>query len=83
MEIEDIAKTGGVAATIMTIVGAIIAAIKKFNNKKCYSSCCGKEMDVIVAVNELTEEEKKHTPRSSPHIKAIEQKGIICDNIEI
>jgi hypothetical protein len=73
MDIQDIAKTAGVSATIVTGIGAVIAIIKKFNNKKFHSSCCGKDMDIVVAVNDLTEEEKKPTPKPSPSIKAMKE----------
>lgn len=68
MEAQDIAKTAGLSATIVAAIGTIIAIIKKFNNKKFHSSCCGKNIDVVVAVNELTEEEKHPTPHPSPAI---------------
>jgi hypothetical protein len=83
MEIEDIAKSAGLSATIIAIIGAIIAAIKKLNNKKFHSSCCGKEMDVIVAVNSLTEEEKHLTPHPSPMVKPIEEKEPVCDDMKL
>ena len=79
MEFQDIAKTAGVSATIITAIGAVIAIIKKFNNKKFHSSCCGKDMDIIVAVNDLTEEEKKQTPKTSPIIKPMKaEKEVIA-----
>lgn len=69
MDIEQIMKTAGVSTALITAVGAIWAIVKKFNNKRFHSSCCGKDMDVIVAVNEITEEEKKPTPHPSPAIE--------------
>ena len=83
MEFEDIAKTAGVSATIIAVIGGIVAAIKKLNNKKFHSSCCGKNMDVIVAVNELTEEEKHPTPHPSPMVKPIEPKSVVCDDMKL
>jgi hypothetical protein len=74
MDIEDVAKSAGLSATIITVIGAIIAIIKKMNNKKFHSSCCGRSMDVIVAVNELTEEEKHPTPKPSPVLTATANK---------
>ena len=69
MDFEDIAKTAGLSATIMTAIATGFAIIKKINNKRYHSSCCGKNIDVIVAVNELKEEEKIPTPHPSPGIK--------------
>ena len=75
MEFQEIAKTAGLSATFIGAIGAVIAIIKKFNNKKFHSSCCGREMDIVVAVNELTEEEKKQTtPHPSPVIKPLTEK---------
>ena len=71
MDIENIMKTAGVSTGIIATIGAIWAIIKKINNKRCHSSCCGREMDVVVAVNELDEEEKHPTPKQSPVIKSI------------
>lgn len=79
MDIQDIAKTAGVSATIIAGIGAVIAVIKKFNNKKFHSSCCGKDMDIILSVNDLTEEEKKQTPKASPIIKPMkDEKEVIA-----
>ena len=75
MEFQEIAKTAGLSAGLITAIGAIFAIIKKFNNKKYHSSCCGKNMDIVVAVNDLTEEEKKQTtPHPSPAIKPLPEK---------
>ena len=75
MEFQEIAKTAGLSAGIITAIGAIFAIIKKFNNKKYHSSCCGKNMDIVVAVNDLTEEEKKQTtPHPSPVNKPLTEK---------
>jgi hypothetical protein len=84
MEFQDIAKTAGLSATIVGAIGAIIAIIKKLNNKKFHSSCCGKDMDIVVAVNELTEEDKKQlTPHPSPAIAPIKPKEELKDNIAL
>ena len=69
MDIEQIMKTAGVSTALITAIGAIWAIVKKFNNKRFHSSCCGQNMDVVVAVNEITEEEKKPTPHASPVIE--------------
>lgn len=61
-------KSAGVSAGLITAVGAIWAVIRRFNNKRFHSSCCGKDMDVVVAVNDITEAEKKPTPHPSPTI---------------
>jgi hypothetical protein len=68
MDIDSIMKSAGVSAGIITAIGAGWAIIKKFNNKRFHSSCCGKDVDVVVAVNEITEQEKKPTPHPSPAI---------------
>jgi hypothetical protein len=77
METETLMKTAGASAGLITAVGAIWAIIRRFNNKRFHSSCCGKDMDVVVAVNEITEAEKKATPKPSPAISGLEQKKSI------
>lgn len=81
MDIDTIMKSAGVSAGLITGVGAIWAVIRKFNNKRFHSSCCGKDVDVIVAVNELTEEEKKPTPHPSPSIKPVDATNTEIKNI--
>jgi hypothetical protein len=71
MDIENIMKTAGVSTGIISALGGLWILIKKFNNKRFHSSCCGKDMDVVVAVNELDEQEKHPTPKQSPVIKSI------------
>lgn len=66
-------KSAGATAGIISAVGVVWAIIKRFNNKRFHSSCCGKEVDVVVAVNELTEEEKKPTPHPSPVIRPVSE----------
>lgn len=68
MDIDTIMKSAGASAGLITAIGAIWAIIKKFNNKRCHSNCCGKDIDVVVAVNEITEAEKKPTPHPSPSL---------------
>ena len=66
MDMETTMKSAGLSAGIISALGGIWLIIKKFNNKRFHSNCCGKDMDVILAVNDITEAEKKPTPRSSP-----------------
>lgn len=81
MDIDSIMKSAGVSAGIITGIGAIWAIVKKFNNKRFHSSCCGKDVDVVVAVNELTEEEKKPTPHPSPAIIPLDATNTEIKNI--
>lgn len=69
MDINDILTTGGVSTGMITLILIIIKVIKSLNNKKYRSSCCGKNAEVVIAVNELTEEEKK-----TPVLKPVEAK---------
>jgi len=71
MDIDAVMKSAGVSTGIIATIGAIWAIIRKINNKRYHSSCCGREMDVVVAVNELEEQEKHPTPKQSPVIKSI------------
>jgi hypothetical protein len=73
MDIENIMKTAGVSTGIISALGGLWILIKKFNNKRFHSSCCGKDMDVVVAVNEIEEAEKKSTPHPSPIIRPISE----------
>ncbi len=83
MEVQDIAKTAGLSATIVGAIGAIVAIVKKLNNKKFHSSCCGKDIDVILSVNSLTEEEKHPTPHASPVIVPDKANDDIKDIIKV
>lgn len=71
MDAAETMKTAGISASLLSIVGSIWIVVKKFNNKRCHSNCCGRDMEVVVAVNDITEEEKRATPRSSPVIRPI------------
>jgi hypothetical protein len=68
MDIDTIMKSAGASAGLITAIGAIWAIIRKLNNKRFHSSCCGKDVDVVLAVNEITDAEKKPTPHSSPSL---------------
>ena len=71
---ETVLKTGGVSTGFITVAILVIKLIKNINNKRFHSSCCGKEADIVIAVNEITEEEKKHhtTPTINPQKCEIE-----------
>jgi hypothetical protein len=67
---DDILKNIGVSSGTVIIILIIYKIISLINNKRLHSSCNGHNLDVIVAVNELTEEEKRPTPKPSPTVKA-------------
>jgi hypothetical protein len=89
MDIE-IMKTAGVSTAFVTIIGVIWGIIRHINNKRCHSSCCGRDMDIVVAVNDITEEEKKPSwlqmtrariarisPKASPRRDSPEEKNTV------
>lgn len=61
--------TGGISSVGVAIIMIIYKVLKNMNNKRYMSSCCGKKAEVVIAVNEITEEEKK-TPVPSPSLKS-------------
>ena len=73
-DMETVLKTGGVSTGFITVAILAIKFIKNINNKRFHSSCCGAEADIVIAVNEITEDEKKHhtTPVIKPQKEDIE-----------
>lgn len=66
-------KTSGISSAIISAIGVLWILIKKINNKRFHSSCCGRDVDVVVAVNDIEEAEKKPTPHPSPVIRPISE----------
>lgn len=69
MDIQQMLTTGGISSAGVAMIMIIYKVLKNLNNKKYVSSCCGKRAEVVIAVNELTEQEKKETPKSTPTLK--------------
>ncbi len=58
-DLRSVLETVGLSSAGVAAVILMFKVIQTVNNKKCRSSCCGRSAEVAVAVNELTEEEKK------------------------
>jgi hypothetical protein len=65
-ELDRILETTGISSVTLVVVLLVWKILSSFNNKKCRSTCCSRSAEVSVAVNELTEEEKK-----SPALSAV------------
>lgn len=78
MEDETLKNIGVSSGTVIIIL--IIYKIASFiNNKRLHSSCNGHNLDLVVAVNEITEEEKRPTPKPSPVIRPSDPEVLVLE----
>jgi hypothetical protein len=57
--LDSILEMSGISSVTLVIVLVVWKIIASLNNKRCRSTCCSRSAEVSVAVNELSEEEKK------------------------
>ena len=75
MEETDLLKMAGVSTTGVAIVLIIYRVLKTIQGKKLVSSCCGKKMEVGVAVAPMSPvEEKVAIDVKNPMVKECEEK---------
>lgn len=68
----DYLASSGLSVGVIAIIFIIIKIIKSINNKRIHSKCNGKDIvDLVIDVNDATEEQKRPTPKPSPTTNAI------------
>lgn len=70
---EGLLKDIGISSATYIVFLCIWKLIGYLNNKRIHSSCNGHNLDVVVAVNNATDEDIKPSPKPSPKIHPLSE----------